>query len=447
MRKHEILYDWPIAEISRLADSDIAEGFAASLVDPALSLFTSLTEQIRGLGANLDQAKAECNHFSGWGDLQRCLESFESQFSTFPEPSFGKFRLFAILAEKLVQMAEPLDAAIVDENKFEIRELQNSLPLSWFSKENIQSFEDSVAIFSCNDFVSLESEIYLCNISPPFIFHILSALVPLANVPTCHAVLIKKVTPTIETAAIDAFVRIVILASGKTVHSPRRYAAPLSVINPDIIRAGHLYQQWNEIFYVLSEYNSRDEILLKFLTIYHVVENLMFKFPIVELERQNNGRMFSIRDFRRLYQQVDETESAALKRLFAAVLKEEATPGILFEARLVTRWQNLPTASITDIENALGTLGIKKSHRPLRHSEFGEGNECAGHFTKLVYQTRCAIVHNKETEFHLTYASLDAAFALLLENFLIPSLEEICFALIGSPNQKVWYSGEKLLLY
>jgi hypothetical protein len=448
MRKYEILYDCPIAEISRLADSDVAADFAATLVDPALSSFTTLTEQMRGLGADLARAKADRNHFSGWGDLRQCLESFERQFATFPEPRFGKFRLFVVLAEKLAQTAAPLDATVIDENQFEIRELPNSLPLSWFSRENGQSFEDSVAVFSCADIGAIERQIANCNISPHFVFHILASLAPILNVPAGHAALVKKNTPTIEAAAVDAFVRLVILASGKSVHSPQRYSSPLSVINPDIIHAGHLYHQWNEVLYVLSEYNSRDEILLKYLTIYHVVENLMFKFPIVELERQQGGRMFSIRDFRRLYQQVDEAETTALKRLFTAALKEEATPGITFESHLVTRWQSLVTpASLVDFESALGLLGIKKDRRPLRHSEFRVGSECAGLFTQMVYQTRCAIVHNKETEFHLTYASLNAAFITLLENFLMPSLEEICFALVGSPNQQVWYSRKELLLY
>jgi len=67
--------------------------------------------------------------------------------------------------------------------------------------------------------------------------------------------------------------------------------------------------------------------------------------------------------------------------------------------------------------------------------------------TSLVYQVRCAIVHNKETEFHLTYASLDTTMKALIESFLIPSLEDICFSLIGCRNDKVWYSKQEIMLY
>lgn len=447
MKKYEILYDWPIDEIRRLTNSDIAESFAATLSEQDLSQFTSLTEQMRGLGTELAQAKAAFSHFSNWHVLRSCLKDFENQFTTFPEQSFSKFLLFVVLAEKLALIAEPLDEIIIDESKFVIREHLDSLPIPWFTRENNITFEDSVAVFSCADFDSLECEINSCNISPPFIFQFLAALVPLPNVPIGHAALLKNTTPAIDSAAINAFVRLVILASGKYIHSPRRYVAPLRVINPDVFSAGHLYQQWNEILYVLSEYNSRDEILLKYLTIYHVIENLMFKYPIIELERQNSGQMFSIRDFRRLYKQVEQSESTALKHLFTAVLKEEATNGVTFEARLVSRWNGLNSSLISNLEIVLGKLGIRKGTHNFRHTDFNTSNDCASYFSQMVYQTRCAIVHNKETEFHLTYASLDAALTMLIEEFLIPSLEEICFALIGKPNSKFWYSGEKLSLY
>ena len=65
----------------------------------------------------------------------------------------------------------------------------------------------------------------------------------------------------------------------------------------------------------------------------------------------------------------------------------------------------------------------------------------------MVYAIRNAIVHNKETEFHLTYATLDSTICALIESFVIPCLEEICFALVGSQNDYVWYLNKELKLY
>jgi hypothetical protein len=188
-------------------------------------------------------------------------------------------------------------------------------------------------------------------------------------------------------------------------------------------------------------------VLTKYLTLYHVIENFMFKLPIVELERQQGGRMFSIRDFRRLYKQVDESELSALKRLFVATFQLQATPVTTFEQQVISRWDSLvPGTAPADIEKVMGALDLRVQKRAMRHTEFRVG-DVAGNFAQMVYYVRNAIVHNKETEFHLTFATLDNTICTLIESFVIPCLEEMCFALVGSPNQHVWYLHKELLLY
>ena len=97
--------------------------------------------------------------------------------------------------------------------------------------------------------------------------------------------------------------------------------------------------------------------------------------------------------------------------------------------------------SEADIDSALSTLGMTCAF-----ATFAD-QSVAGSFARLVYAVRNSIVHNKETEFHLTYASLDPTIIALIETFLIPSLEEICFSLIGIPNTHLWYQNRELLLY
>lgn len=442
MKKYEILYDWPISEIQRLADSATAETYASGLTPTPLKIFTQLTEQMRGLGADLAAAKAARQHFGKWDELQQCLESFELRFLDFPGTSISKLRLSVLLAEKLADAEPALDAFDIDGNAFEIRNLTLTLPISWFSSENKQSFCDSMAVFSCRNLTGLKTEIATGNLSPLFVFHFLAALHALPAMPVGNAVFVKKTVEPISPAAIDAFAQMVMLATGKCIHSPRRFSRKPSVLDPNVIRPGNVYQQWGEVLTVLSEYNSRDEVLLKYLTIYHVIENLMFKLPIVALERQQNGRMFSIRDFRRLYKKVEMPETDALKQLFAVVFQQQAIGEADFEKHINDRWGILlPSLKETDIDAALAALGVTFTYRGFAT----QGT--AGSFAKLVYVIRNAIVHNKETEFHLTYASMDATVCTIVETFLIPSLEEICFAMIGSPNQYLWYQNKELYLY
>lgn len=443
MKKNEILFDWPIAKILHLTDSLIAEEFSENLNEVELTLFTSLTEEMRGIGEDLNLAKGNGTHYSGWAQLRQCVDSFSAHFLEFPDAEFRKFKLFVLLASKVAQTGVPLDQVVIDEHLFQIRDLSCIFSQRWFSRDNSPKFENSIAVFSCDNFVILEQEFDSSSISAAFIFQTLAALSQLGDLSVGHKAVVKKGNNNIPDATVEAFSRLMILASGKAVHEPKRYTQPLHIINMDAINPDHPYQQWNEILSVLSEYNSRDEILSKYLTIYHVFENLMFKLPIVELEQQQAGHMFSIRDFRRLYQQVDNAESVALKKLFAQILKMPSVGTTTFEQRLIVKWKALiPGVSALEIDDALRLLNIKN-----KHSEFKQGKDCAGYFCQIVYALRCAIVHNKETEFHLTYASLNKAFSALLEKFLLPSLEEICFAMVGSPNQHVWYSNKEILLY
>jgi hypothetical protein len=108
MKKYEILYDWPVAQVQRLADSNDAENYALALDAAPLAAFTTLTEQIRGLGADLAAAKAARVHFPKWNELRQCLEEFEQQFGNFPGAATSKFRLSTLLAEKLTQIAPPV---------------------------------------------------------------------------------------------------------------------------------------------------------------------------------------------------------------------------------------------------------------------------------------------------------------------------------------------------
>ena len=186
---------------------------------------------------------------------------------------------------------------------------------------------------------------------------------------------------------------------------------------------------------------------MKYLTLYHVFENFMFKLPIVWLETAQGGRMFSIRDFRRLYKEVETSELNALKRFFSVAFGIEAVKGIHFRRRIEVRWRGLcRIGEVPALEAVLAKLGIKGNSGFLKYTEFS-GKNSFSHFAQMVYAMRNVIVHNTETEWHLHYATLDDATCRLLEGFLMPSLEEICFALVGVKNPHVWYSNKNLALY
>jgi hypothetical protein len=205
----------------------------------------------------------------------------------------------------------------------------------------------------------------------------------------------------------------------------------------------------------------------------------MFKKPLVELERQFPGQVFSIRDFQRMYSKIDKSESSVLGEFIESVFNITHSSGGSFGNYVLTKWKALipivTTAVATPITTptATGTPPVTPlisdancnqlikllniytgNQKPITCAELDNGTfEFKHFFPKLIYQYRNAIVHNRETEFHLTHANLlthptinDTA-KLVLELFLIPILEEIVFHLIVQNNPVVWYNGDTLTLW
>lgn len=450
MKKHEILYDWLHSYITTLADSAIAERFSESLAKERQNNFAQLTEELRQHSVELIKAKASRLHIGNWKALWDSFSKFADDFNDFPDLVAKKVQLTIIIANKLAGDQASLDLKNIDESLFEIRDLEISPPLNWFVWQNSRSLVDSVVVVSCADIPALAVDIPATNISPELGFQFLAALIRLPNITSKHAALIKKTNPSISDKAVDAFARLALVSDGKAVHRPRQYTIVPQIFDRDAVKAGIAYHQFNDIFDVLSEYNSRSEILTKYLTLYHVIENFMFKLPIVRLERRKNGDMFSIRDFRNMYSKVSDTEADAINKAILKLLDYEISPGHTFKARVVTTWNkllpaNAPTGRDAEIQGVLGALGLTEKDIALTHAQFKAN--LGSNLARVVYGIRNAVVHNKATEFHLTYATLTGAFCLIIEEFLIPVLEEICFALISNKNDYVWYSNEHLVLY
>jgi len=68
-------------------------------------------------------------------------------------------------------------------------------------------------------------------------------------------------------------------------------------------------------------------------------------------------------------------------------------------------------------------------------------------FANIVYQLRNAIVHNKEVDLHFTCASISDPMQRIISEVVIPSLERLCFHLIGVKNNHVWYDSPHFLLH
>lgn len=229
---------------------------------------------------------------------------------------------------------------------------------------------------------------------------------------------------------------------GKNLHAS---AVQLSRISPK-----DPFSQFEDTLIVLSEFNGATDLIRKYLSLYHIIEGFMFKIPIVALASKSNGNIFSLRDFRRLSEAVQEKELQALKDIFVDQNKgdfwQRNIGGKKFSAIISTAARSLsaqPGWVEAHCNYFLSRLMVTNCNS---YSDICR-NMNAKIYCELIYKIRCAIVHNKETELHLSYSNLNKAIALLIEELLIVPLHMLVSDLLTDKSSMVWYSGPSLQLY
>ncbi|EON93158.1 hypothetical protein MARLIPOL_03960 [Marinobacter lipolyticus SM19] len=210
------------------------------------------------------------------------------------------------------------------------------------------------------------------------------------------------------------------------------------------------YSQFEETLIVLSEFNSASDLLRKYISLYHVIENFMFKVPLANLGRDNNGDVFSLRDFRRLSEAVQGRELDALTNVF----KKESYGNFWKRSVNGDSFENIVNGSIARLTAIQGWDTVDCNQFLSRLAIRGISsytNLCndlnVRKYCEIVYKVRCSVVHNKETELHLSYSNMNPTIAVFIEEALMKPLYALISDLLTDKNSKVWYTGPELRLY
>ena len=247
---------------------------------------------------------------------------------------------------------------------------------------------------------------------------------------------------SVGNANVISLLKLHMVSSGNKITRSNLYAAPPRNSSQENYIPTNSYAQFSDVIHILGEYLDRTDVLAKYLSMYHVIENFMIKSQIVKLERKANGSMFSIRDFRRLNKAVDVSEMDAVEKLVKSVFSLPYAAGN-FGDFAFSSWKTFllaQAASIADINTFLGNL-IYNSQVVNSTAQFVK------HFSTLVYQIRCSIVHNKETEFHISNETYSFGCGLVMEQYLLPMLEEFVFLAMAEDNDVVWYRSNSIALW
>ena len=193
------------------------------------------------------------------------------------------------------------------------------------------------------------------------------------------------------------------------------------------------YQQYFEVFDIINELNHANETITRFLKLYHILEYLVYRAELVKLEvkaRVNRTFIREIHGFTGKGQSDKEFEvfKRSFKEIFQAELAADA-----FQLNPLTPQEG------TFLKSYWG-LDIS----PVNYLNHTDGNQIA----QLIYRIRNSIVHNKESEFHITTTNPDDYIDVIdLMKRFIQILEKQVFDKISSDAASISYQNQHIELY
>lgn len=445
MNRFEIYYNVLLGLLNNIVNSASTTPFYNALPAARRILFTTLTEPIRFEVSEIVRRRRLGDIYEDFTDIKTHIESFRVEFGNYPNLRINQLKTALLICERVSSL---VDNRRINSDNFVVLEVPQKIKPENFLFHK-PSLKDSVLMITLNDEDKLEQFLStIANVEVGLCFYFLSKLSSRGRnslvgeqyvlVHTSHSKSLSKITSLIKLASV---------CEGQVIHIPFEITRMPLIIDKAALSLQKSYTQFLDSIYIFSEYNYEKDILNKYLRLYHVIENFMFKKPIVDLMQLYHGDMFSIRNFKTLYSKVDKTEPAALEALFKAIftIYRSGAAGSTLKQSVQALWNSLSGLAgynQADIDSFLSFLGL-----PYNTLTASTNDNILNFYCKLIYYMRNSIVHNKETEHHILHSTLNPVVPFLLNNFLFPSLEEICFKLIIETNASINYTYPSLRLY
>lgn len=461
MRKIDLLHNHLLSLIKNLTiDGAAFEDYHNQLGDNDQNELLDISEKLSVEYKSITDAHSGNEFYSDYSNLISYLDTFKEKFSDYP--NFRKDEIYALitLSQKLTSELSGTDdlnlTEEVDTTIFEIIPLSDEINKDTFFDFDSSNLTNSLLLFNIEQKEGFKQFIDSTTQGTHIFFYLLSKI-GVDNQPLTQKkyVLVKtefKDKPKVVWATLCLH----IISKGAFVHNSFEYTSPPSISSNCKIQLGKNYQQFSDSIDIISEYNFQKDILDKYLRIYHVLENFMYKSPLVSLERTAGGQVFSIRDFQRMYDKISDSELNMLVKLMSEIFPLPFDSAQTFNQKILANWTALiPTyfADANNIDHLLKILNMKTTKGKDIDNAYVTTDSLPKFMGKLIYAFRNSMVHNRETEFHLTHLTLtkhpligDTA-RTILEKFLLPTIEELVFNLIIAENTIVWYDKSKLHLW
>lgn len=194
-----------------------------------------------------------------------------------------------------------------------------------------------------------------------------------------------------------------------------------------------VYSQYYDIYDVINEWHHANDVLVAFLKMYQVLEYMGYRRKMVDIVKGSdikNSFLMHVKNLNTTF-----NERSALRELF------------LHDIESLNGKFTMITPSVTAFIRKYWMHDSKNPY--LQHTDATTPKASINpKIATFIYDVRCAIVHNKESEFHITYSNVDKYRCLLpLMKEILSQMPGIIMRCLNRHNVGIAYSVPELKLY
>lgn len=199
------------------------------------------------------------------------------------------------------------------------------------------------------------------------------------------------------------------------------------VYNKEII-----YQEYYDIYDVFNDWLHATDILTAFLKMYQIAEYMVYRSQMAEIVNRANIKQSFLRETKNLSSRYTKNERDTIVSNFIILFHDF----ILSPTEVTDSW--------TFVDKYYGMTKSGNHYLDATNSQLDIDKGVA----RFVYDTRCAIVHNKESEFHILYNNYEEYQEIVP---LMKSINDIMASkileIINTQGTILHYEHQKLDLY
>lgn len=194
-----------------------------------------------------------------------------------------------------------------------------------------------------------------------------------------------------------------------------------------------IYSQYYDVYDVINEWHHANDVLVAFLKMYQVLEYMGYRRKMVDVVKGSDIKNSFLMHVKSLNSSFNER--TALRELFLHDIESFKDKFTKIDSNVTAFIRKYwlhdgknPYLQVTDATTPKASINPK--------------------IATFIYDVRCAIVHNKESEFHITYNNIDKYRCLLpLMKEILSLMPGIIMRCLNKHNVGISYSVKELKLY